>query len=70
MEHVQFCVEMCVNRGGWGLSGLDDVLRNLVIDDEVDDFLKRSKDGSSSCSLLSLLQEQAIPKVEVQPWCS
>jgi len=30
-----------VDRGGWGLLGLDDVLRNLVIDDEVDDFFKK-----------------------------
>jgi len=42
MEHFPVLRrDVCVNRGGWGLPGLDDVLRNLVIDDEVDDFFKK-----------------------------
>jgi len=29
----------------------------------------QNKNGSSSCSLLSLLQKQAVPQIEVQPRC-
>lgn len=28
------------------------------------------QDGTTTCPLLPLLQEQALPQVEVQPWCA
>lgn len=33
-------------------------------------FCLLRKDGSSSRSLLPLLQKQTVPEVEVQPWCT
>ena len=29
----------------------------------------QNQDGTPTCPLLPLLQEQAVPQVQVQPWC-
>ena len=77
---VLFCVwtendwKERVETAGWVDGELDDAAATWTLGANglliVGHDFCRYQNGSSSRPLLPLLQEQAVPEVEVQPWCS